>query len=478
MSQKVNTAILDIYKRYGEKTANDCIYDCLKYGNADVFKNSGINPENAQYELIKTYVESLVNDVPKDLTPSQYAILMTYQDYENEARKGEYGNLTKEQIQTGVLNSVANNVYRYLNNEVGVEAFTRKNNARKIFEDYKSNLAKSKISEKDEMIEYMSNHLTGSVKFKSRIKTKVNNLKSIFRKLDQRTIERNGKIFSRSSAANIENYMFAYQDIGNKKNHQEDACMIIQSEKYPNQKMLIVADGVSSSRNGDKAGQYIVDTFKNWFENIGKYDTKDYKTAQKLQNEIEKINSDLYDKYDGGAQSTLVCALIDKKGLLVSNVGDSKAYMMKENQLFELTKDDSVAEMDYNNEYKGKVEHSDMRFYKDSNIIMKAMGQQGKVNAKPWYLSSEDYDQIFLCSDGVSDCIGKEGIYALNKSCKPNELCRNSVKYALSHDSYLPAYLRGNDDFYGRIPAGKDNATGISYYKKADPYNYERCVGE
>ena len=144
MSQKVNTAILDIYKRYGEKTANDSIYDCLKYGNADVLKNSGINPENAQYELIKTYVESLVNDVPKDLTPSQYAILMTYQDYENEARKGEYGNLTKEQIQTGVLNSVANNVYRYLNNEVGVEAFTRKNNARKIFEDYKSNLAKSK----------------------------------------------------------------------------------------------------------------------------------------------------------------------------------------------------------------------------------------------------------------------------------------------------------------------------------------------
>ena len=113
--------------------------------------------------------------------------------------------------------------------------------------------------------------------------------------------------------------------------------------------------------------------------------------------------------------------------LYLHSVGDSRCYRYRENELQQLTEDQSeVWEL-----YKmGAISKDDIRTHPRNNIITMSLG-----TAKNVKINSYDYDiridDIFLmCSDGLTDMISDQEIVKILSSNKTLDLTSKELIYA------------------------------------------------
>ena len=503
MNSEINYAILNTRSRHGTRQAANAIYSLMIGAGANRFSRNGRDgilriPSNRIYqEIFKNYVEVLANNVPKNPNEFEYAVLMTYQKIKNLYEKNG-GKEKPEDI-------MADSLVEYVINGKQ-EAFTRDNNARDGIKKLESDLKKSGFNSQQFVLSDVSNFLSENVTIKdiklqknnnikhSRVKVKENYLPKFAEQvLDQKMIPQTGEFFNPINVAKIGKSLQAAQNIGKSKRYldnrkQDDAVLIMQNADNPKYKMMVIADGMGGSDKGSLASRYIIDQMKEWYKNLGNYDTSDPKLAKAMEAKVEQMSNEIYEKYNlnnkNSTGSTFLGALIDDKGVIVSSVGDSKAFITKDSQLFEvdnmkskqLNKVSSIHSLSdevYILDYAGKVNKEDMRFFKKNNVVLEHMGQEDKVNVNSWRLDSKDYDRLIIGSDGVSDCLSLDEISTINKGVKPELVSEYLVRSAISGaPSLLPEYIKNNPDlvkdFNLKIRKGKDNTSAAVYDKTLD----------
>jgi protein phosphatase len=286
-----------------------------------------------------------------------------------------------------------------------------------------------------------------------------------------------GKNLVQSNFANIGTYLTAYQDIGNIRDNQEDSALICESSDKKMQ-FLAVCDGVGGTRSSEEASDYAVKELREWFRAISNEPNLkelDYRTIESLRETIVRIGNEIFEKYNGNAATTLVCAIVKDGRALIANVGDSRAYIMKGKEIKQVTTDDSFGHQEYLiNGWDKEFPEENMRFYNQSNVIMKALGaSRSKASARPTFttIGRDEYDRIVLCSDGVSDCLGTKDMVAVSRICPRDQFAAKLVKAALKHVSHLPRKMKKFNEqmpiFQERIEPGKDNTTAVVFDKKA-----------
>jgi len=162
--------------------------------------------------------------------------------------------------------------------------------------------------------------------------------------------------------------------------------------------LWLIADGMGGHARGDVASRIVVESFSE----IGKpHSLEEFTAAVKgrLQRANQRINDEIlrtgYDQFMG---STVVAFLVFKREWCCLWAGDSRAYLMRDGRLRQITRDHSVAQEMVEN---GQLRQDEAVQHPMANRITRAVGARNELALDEYRSSLRDGDAFLLCSDGL-----------------------------------------------------------------------------
>ncbi len=281
---------------------------------------------------------------------------------------------------------------------------------------------------------------------------------------------------------NLNDEMFAYTDIGNVRDNQEDSVLIMYHPNNEKYKMLVVADGMGGLAGGENASNEAVKEIIDWFsvlrENYMQKGNEKFLQAA-LDRKIKDISKSIADKFYGSG-TTFVGAIVGEQYTLIASVGDSRAYVLDNDyDLHQLTVDDNPSFKYWKADWKDvklnrrtarqmEEEKDYLRFKNGSNAITDYLGRTDGMDPKVKFslMPNDLYKTLMLFSDGVTDCLSDKEIKAITATTDPKKLAETIARQALSKDSIAPEKIRHDKNYKDIIRAGKDNTTVALITKK------------
>ena len=270
----------------------------------------------------------------------------------------------------------------------------------------------------------------------------------------------------------LDGELFATQDIGLRRNNQEDSTIIMTHPQNPAFKLIAVADGMGGGEYGEKASNFTIAALSDWFQGLPLSYYEDYELLYPaLRQEVQKISDQLYYQYSRTNKtvgSTLVGAIVGRDVTTIVNVGDSRAYAYANNSLNLITEDESLVWSNMQNRVKQEKRNityrdiNNLRFDPNNNQISRAIGMPSLPTPQIRLIPNNEYETLLLFSDGVHDLLSTEDIKVIAQTTSPKDLTNTIVNAALNKNAV--AY-----DEYGRkieISAGKDNTTAAAYVRR------------
>ena len=108
-----------------------------------------------------------------------------------------------------------------------------------------------------------------------------------------------------------------------------------------------------------------------------------------------------------GMGTTVVAATCIGKYLQVANVGDSRLYIINEEEVRQVTRDHSLVEEMVR---MGGIDRKAARNHPDKNIITRAIGARDTIEIDFFNEELQDGDIVLMCSDGLSNMLEDEEI--------------------------------------------------------------------
>jgi serine/threonine protein phosphatase PrpC len=200
-----------------------------------------------------------------------------------------------------------------------------------------------------------------------------------------------------------------------------------QDRFYVENNLMVVADGMGGHVAGEIAAQMAVDEFKD----------KEISGAKDLAAAVKRANLAIWNKgLDDldlrGMGTTVTVAYIrdsgEKKSLNVVHVGDSRAYLLRNKKLFQLTEDHTLVEELIR---RGQIKASAAQYDKRRHTLTRALGIEPDVVVDAANIDLEPGDKILLCSDGLSNELSEaEMIKTLESSSDPKQIVGKLISQA------------------------------------------------
>lgn len=200
-------------------------------------------------------------------------------------------------------------------------------------------------------------------------------------------------------------------DVGRKRNTNQDYAGVFKNKAGI--ALAILADGMGGHLAGDIASQMAVNHVgERWAESD--IDTAD-KAAQWLIQAIQSENEVIYEKGQSvpeyaGMGTTIVSAALMGQSYVLANIGDSRAYLVRNRQLIQLTEDHSLV-----NELvkSGEITQEMAANHPRKNVLTRSLGMPNTVEVDVASHLRVDDDYILLCSDGLTNMVSEETILAV-----------------------------------------------------------------
>jgi protein phosphatase len=224
-------------------------------------------------------------------------------------------------------------------------------------------------------------------------------------------------------------------DTGRNRAINEDALLVL-----PGKNLFAVADGVGGSNSGEVASRSAMNGVEEFLKNNpisyaadmeGKYRHNWFKgyffrCFRKINHDI--INTAQTHPEDSGMATTAVTAYFDGKTLYITNIGDSRAYMIRAGEITQLTEDHSyVADL----VSTGTLTKSEAREHPRKNMITRALGAGPEADPDFYCFDTEPGDRLLLCTDGLHGELTDDEIReTLKDETDLNNACRKLVQAA------------------------------------------------
>jgi PPM family protein phosphatase len=190
--------------------------------------------------------------------------------------------------------------------------------------------------------------------------------------------------------------------------------------------LFLIADGMGGLTQGDRASRIAVDTAARFVRESRKEDiTWPIRPRPRLTMEenrllaafamanwrvfTEFLKSDL----ESAMGTTMVGLLVDGKKMVVANVGDSRAYLIRKDVIRQVTRDHSPVMEDVR---KGVLTMDQARKHPQKHILSRALGVSDRVRADISSMGILGGDLFLLCSDGLSDMLSDEEVLQIARS--------------------------------------------------------------
>ena len=191
--------------------------------------------------------------------------------------------------------------------------------------------------------------------------------------------------------------------------------------------LLAVADGMGGHAKGEEASKIALNAIARTAIPELLNDTP---FTELLEKGIQNANQDILDytaKYpeSSGMGTTSVCAVVKGNEVHLANVGDSRAYVISDDEIRGVTKDHSYVQALVD---EGKITQAEAREHPKKNIITKAVGISPSVEADKTRLTLDSDESLLLCCDGVIAHLTDEDIHKIiNDSPDPQSACQKIV---------------------------------------------------
>lgn len=266
------------------------------------------------------------------------------------------------------------------------------------------------------------------------------------------------KIFKRKT----QDILTSITDIGLLRKKNEDYVTTLIHPSNKKIKLLAVADGVGGCPKGEVASKFVIKSLEKWFVNENKKSFESISLlSKKIYKEIVNINNELYKKEYNSSKcgTTLTCAIITEKDTIICNIGDSRAYVVKDNEIKQITKDDSLVWQYYE---QGILTKDELRFHVNNSLITKCIGHMYNVKPSIIKIENNNYNCLLLLTDGVTDCLSDEKIKFIVNKNTGQDIAKQLINEAIYHKQYdnIPKGFSFNN-----IVNGKDNASVALYIK-------------
>ncbi|CAF1808212.1 MULTISPECIES: protein-serine/threonine phosphatase PrpC [Bacillus] len=211
-------------------------------------------------------------------------------------------------------------------------------------------------------------------------------------------------------------------DTGKIRQHNEDDAGIFKGKDEFI--LAVVADGMGGHLAGDVASKMAVKAMGEKWNEAETIPTAPSECEKWLIEQILSVNSKIYDHAQAheecqGMGTTIVCALFTGKTVSVAHIGDSRCYLLQDDDFVQVTEDHSLV-----NELvrTGEISREDAEHHPRKNVLTKALGTDQSVSIDTCSFDIEPGDKLLLCSDGLTNKVeGTELKDILQSDSAPQE---------------------------------------------------------
>ena len=215
-------------------------------------------------------------------------------------------------------------------------------------------------------------------------------------------------------------------DTGRRRRHNEDAYVC----EPP---LFAVADGMGGAQAGELASNLAAAALReDSAERVG--------GEERVDELIQEANRRVYERQTQdssatGMGTTMTVALVEDRHVAIGHVGDSRAYLVRNRRLEQLTEDHSlVAEL----VRSGKLSPEEAEAHPQRSVITRALGTDPDVDVDTFSVETEPGDLFLLCSDGLTSMVDDETIL--------REVERNRVDLSAAAKALVRAANKGGGD--------------------------------
>ncbi|HEY6052566.1 MAG TPA: Stp1/IreP family PP2C-type Ser/Thr phosphatase [Gaiellaceae bacterium] len=186
-------------------------------------------------------------------------------------------------------------------------------------------------------------------------------------------------------------------DPGRKRRRNEDSFVC----EPP---LFAVADGMGGAQAGEVASQLAASALRE-----GNGDTDGGKSVVDL---IQEANRRVWQRANedaaaSGMGTTITVAVAEQTRVVFGHVGDSRAYLLREGELIQLTEDHSlVAEL----VRRGELSPKEAETHPQRSVITRALGTDPDVDVDTFAVETQPQDLFLICSDGLSSMVDDETV--------------------------------------------------------------------
>jgi protein phosphatase len=203
-------------------------------------------------------------------------------------------------------------------------------------------------------------------------------------------------------------------NVGMKRTHNEDNLL-----QLPEENLFVVADGMGGHSSGEIASQIAVEAIQNFFKATRQdeeitwpykmdknrpYDENRFMMAVKLANLRIHEAAQREARYRGMGTTVAGFNFVDGH-VLIAHVGDSRVYLIRNNQISQITEDHSLL-----NDYikAKKLTPEEIEAFPHKNVIVRALGMKDTVLVDLSRHVAQPGDIYLGCSDGLSGMVSDE----------------------------------------------------------------------
>jgi PPM family protein phosphatase len=220
--------------------------------------------------------------------------------------------------------------------------------------------------------------------------------------------------------------VFGKTDLGLTREHNEDTFLVadlssgnanlnpdVRSHEVGSRgSLFMVADGMGGAAAGELASAMAADSIYRHLSTAWAEDTEvsAARFAYRMKEAVELANQQIYayarEHPDvRGMGTTVTAAGIFGDELYLTQIGDSRGYLIRNGETFQLTKDQSLTQrlVDAGELTEEEAEQSERR-----NIILQALGPDPRVKVDLSRQRLRRGDILILCSDGLSGVVKRE----------------------------------------------------------------------
>ena len=203
-------------------------------------------------------------------------------------------------------------------------------------------------------------------------------------------------------------------DIGCLRDHNEDSLVVTPP-------LFAVADGMGGHAAGEVASEIAVRVLSEL--------APEHPDGEALGRAIEEANRAVIQAArEGrglqGMGTTMTAAMLEGERLVIAQVGDSRAYLLHQGKLQQLTRDHSLmADMIE----AGQLTPEEARTHPQRSVITRALGSDAHLHPDIYEINVETGDRLLICSDGLSGMIFDDQIENTLRRVQDPQRCASQL---------------------------------------------------